>query len=129
MGVVVELDGGKGYVSQLVAGVDGDVVELKGLPVDGGGAQVPCARVLDYVTLGRTRNTQSTGQILYRVRSVVEQKLLLLPSACSSGQGPGDLVNGGQVMLLNFPPACQRLPVFGEAAEVFHFLRLSCKFK
>jgi hypothetical protein len=32
-------------------------------------------------------------------------------------------------MLLNFPPARQRLPVFGEAAEVFHFLRLFCEFK
>jgi hypothetical protein len=65
MGVVVELDGGEGYVSQLVARVDGDVVELKRLPVDGGGAQVPRARVLRDVALGRTRNTQSTNKKLY----------------------------------------------------------------
>lgn len=51
-----------------------------------------------------------------------------IPSACSSRQGPGDLVDGGQKVLLDFPPARQRLPIFGEAAEVFHLLRLFCKF-
>lgn len=126
MGVVVELDGGEGYVSQLVARVDGDVVELKGLPVDRGGAQVPRARVLHDVALGRTRDTQSgENSFLAQIR---ENLMTNLPSACSSRQGPGDLVDGGQKVLLDFPPARQRLPVFGEAAEVFHFLRLFCKF-
>ena len=64
MGAEMELDRGKSYVSQLVARVDGDVVELKGLPVDGGGAQVPRACVLQDVALGRTRNTQSAGKFL-----------------------------------------------------------------